>query len=373
MTEAIEEVKEHSPAHGEILHKYQTAAQLANKALIFALSQVKAGASVLDICRRTDEELVALASKVYNKGRLLKGVAFPCCVSVNNVLGYFSPVDSEYDMNLQDGDLVKIELGAHIDGFPALVGSSVVVGASKDNPVTGPAANLVHAAHLVSEATLRLLRAGKTSKEVAEIIKKMTSELGVNFVEGMISHSINKNRLADEKMIVVRPAEGQAKMIETSTFSNYDVFVIDISLSSGKGSIRASRKHQTTVYKRTEQNHSLRLKTSRGVINEIQSKFGLMAFNLRSLENVNRARLALNEATQHQVTTAYEVLEEKDKETLTARFMFTVIVMPAGPLKITDYRYASENVKATNTFKSKDLIDLLDTPVRAKKERKTAP
>ena len=51
----------------------------------------------------------------------LTGVAFPTCISVNNVICHYTPLLSEPDTCLQDGDLVKMDLGAHIDGFIAVV------------------------------------------------------------------------------------------------------------------------------------------------------------------------------------------------------------------------------------------------------------
>ena len=60
----------------------------------------------------------------------------------------------------QDGDMVKIDLGAHIDGFIAVVAHTVVVGSSKDNKVKGRAADAIMAAHLASEAALRLVKPG---------------------------------------------------------------------------------------------------------------------------------------------------------------------------------------------------------------------
>lgn len=371
MTEAIEEVNENSPANSEVLSKYQAAAEIANKALAFALTLVKPGASILEICKQTDEQIKTMASKIYIKGKISKGIAFPCCVSINNILGYFSPADEQGDMKLSEGDLAKIELGAHIDGFPTLVGTSVIVGASKDKPVTGTSADLVNAANLTGEVALRLFQSGKTSRDVAETLKELTKELGVKFAEGMISHSITKNRLADEKMIVVNPAEGQTKMIQPCTFSDYDVFVVDISLSSGDGTIKTSDTQRTNIYKRSEENYALRLKTSRAVISEAQSQFGLMAFNVRQMgAGVHRTRMALNEATQHKVTSAYEVLEAKDKDALIARVMFTVIVLPTGPSKITDYQLAADSIKPTNSIKSQHLIDLFNLPVRTKKDIK---
>ena len=48
-------------------------------------------------------------------------MAFPTCISVNNVICHYTPLMSEPDTCLQDGDLVKMDLGAHIDGFIAVV------------------------------------------------------------------------------------------------------------------------------------------------------------------------------------------------------------------------------------------------------------
>lgn len=56
-----------------------------------------------------------------------KGIAFPTCISVNNVVGHFSPLKSE-DSVLKKGDLAKISLGVHIDGFVGTVAHTVIVG-----------------------------------------------------------------------------------------------------------------------------------------------------------------------------------------------------------------------------------------------------
>ena len=66
---------------------------------------------------------------------LSKGVAFPVCVSVNNCINHFSPLQSEEDVTLKADDLVKLDFGAHIDGFIAVVAHSLVVGATVENKV----------------------------------------------------------------------------------------------------------------------------------------------------------------------------------------------------------------------------------------------
>ena len=56
-----------------------------------------------------------------------KGISFPTCISVNNVVGHFSPLKTE-DQLLKEGDVAKIALGVHIDGFVGQVAHTIVVG-----------------------------------------------------------------------------------------------------------------------------------------------------------------------------------------------------------------------------------------------------
>ena len=48
---------------------------------------------------------------------------------------HYSPLNSEPDTIMADGDMVKIDLGAHIDGFIAVVAHTLVIGENKANPV----------------------------------------------------------------------------------------------------------------------------------------------------------------------------------------------------------------------------------------------
>ncbi len=68
-------------------------------------------------------------------------------------------MNSEPDCKLQDGDMVKIDMGAHIDGFIAVVAHTIVVSDGKSK-VTGRKADALLAAHLCAEAALRLVKPG---------------------------------------------------------------------------------------------------------------------------------------------------------------------------------------------------------------------
>lgn len=57
----------------------------------------------------------------------MKGVAFPVCISPGKICGHFSPL-KEDNMTLEDGQMVKIDLGVQIDEFPVMLAHTVVVG-----------------------------------------------------------------------------------------------------------------------------------------------------------------------------------------------------------------------------------------------------
>jgi methionine aminopeptidase len=76
---------------------------------------------------------------VYNAKKtkkLERGVAFPTCINVNNVVLHYSPLKDE-STSLKEDDVVKLDLGCHLDGYFAHVGSTFVVSSDPTKKVTG--------------------------------------------------------------------------------------------------------------------------------------------------------------------------------------------------------------------------------------------
>lgn len=59
------------------------------------------------------------------------------------------------------------DLGAHIDGFPAVVAHSFVVNATAENKATGKKADAVLAAYYAAEAAMRKLKPGNENYSVS--------------------------------------------------------------------------------------------------------------------------------------------------------------------------------------------------------------
>lgn len=83
----------------DVCTKYQEAAKIVNLALQGLVSQCVPGASVLDLCEFGHTVINTQAQKLFTKkvdGRSIdRGVAFPVCISVNDVVCNFSPLPTD--------------------------------------------------------------------------------------------------------------------------------------------------------------------------------------------------------------------------------------------------------------------------------------
>lgn len=149
--------------------------------------------------------------KYKNTKDIRKGIAFPTCLSVNNCICHFSPSKNDPDYTLKAEDVVKIDLGAHVDGFIAVAAHTTVVGVSADNKVTGRKADVILAAYWASQAALRLLKHGTGNYAVTEAVQKITDVYKCKPIEGMLSHQLKQHKIDGEKTIIQNPSAAQKK------------------------------------------------------------------------------------------------------------------------------------------------------------------
>jgi methionine aminopeptidase len=87
---------------------------------------------------------------------------------------------------LAKGDVVKLHLGAHIDGFAAISAETIVVGATPESPVTGRRADVLRAAWTAAEVAMRLVRVGNKNWQVTEAVSKVAAAWDCKPVEGTV-------------------------------------------------------------------------------------------------------------------------------------------------------------------------------------------
>lgn len=357
-----EHEKELDLSNSDVVTKYKKAAEIVNSALNAVVDACKPGARVVDLCDLGDNAITEACSKVYKGKNIEKGIANPTCISCNNCVGGFSPLSGDAT-ELKEGDVAKIDLGCHIDGFVATAATTVVVGAT--GPVTGRAADVVAAARDAFEAALRLIRPGKAIADVPGPLQQVAEAYGCTMVEGVISHQVTQFIIDGMKCVLNKPTPEMRS--EDGEFEENEVYGIDIVVSTGEGKSRVKDEKETTVYKLNETGYRLKLQASRALFSEIKKRFPTMPFTLRALEG-KQSRLGLVECLNHGLLDPYPVLYEKHGE-LVAQIKGTVLLMPNGSDRVTVAPLPEVN--SDKTIEDEDLKKLLATSVKSKKKSKS--
>jgi hypothetical protein len=119
----------------------------------------QAGKKIVELCQLGDDTIMAELTRLYGKkGKIDKGVGFPTCVSANACAGHFSPLSAD-TTTLANGDVVKIDLGVHVDGFLALSARTIVINPPAEG-ISGKTADVIAAAHHAIAAAMRMIRPG---------------------------------------------------------------------------------------------------------------------------------------------------------------------------------------------------------------------
>ncbi|KAL0577130.1 hypothetical protein V5O48_004844 [Marasmius crinis-equi] len=362
------------------LTKYKTAADIVRDVMKKLIELAVDGARILDLCIEGDKLIEQGTGAVYNKAvkgvKVAKGIAFPTSISVNNTVSHFSPLesDSQSSQTLAKDDVVKIHIGAHIDGFAAVSAETIVIGASTENPVTGRKADVIKAAWHAAEVAMRLVKAGNKNWAVTEAVQKAATAWDCKPVEGMLSCQQTQNVIDGKKRIILNPSEGQKRDFEAATFAEGEVYGIDILVSTGEDGKARAEESRTTIYQRDSTvTYQLKMKNSRAVFSEVQKKAGAFPFNIRVLEDEKRARMGLQEAVQHSLVKPYEVVYTP-AGTVVAAFHFTIALLPNGPSLITHppLWYKPELVKTEKELEDEELKALLTKSLRENKKKKKA-
>ncbi|KAL8449200.1 hypothetical protein Emag_003720 [Eimeria magna] len=262
----------------QVAEKCRVAAEIANAALKLVLSRAVPGADVLALCLLGDAFITHECKKVYqkkdkSKRKVDKGIAVPTSVSVNEVFANFSPSERIASRRLRGGDLVKVDLGVHVDGFVAAAAYTVICcssngaafeaaagtpaaaaaaeavaaadaalsaypplseqqqqqqqqqeeqqegedGASNKtlDSVEGPAAAVLKAAWVAVEAALRKLEVGAKASAVTKSIEQVAAEFGVKPMQASGGEEIHLEESTGPRLY-----EPSGKQLAPSPFNN---------------------------------------------------------------------------------------------------------------------------------------------------------
>jgi methionine aminopeptidase len=116
---------------------------------------------------------------------------------VNEVCGNYSPCADD-STKLKTEDIVKIELGAHIDGYAANCGHTIAIGGkAKDKQ-----ADVLLAAYDAFLAATRSIKVGGLNQDVTAKIAAVMADYEVEPLHGVLSHKTKKHLIDGNECII---------------------------------------------------------------------------------------------------------------------------------------------------------------------------
>ena len=160
-----------------VREKYLRAGAIAKEAREYGASRVKAGGSSLELA----DEIEAVIRK--------RGAecAFPVNIGVNDVAAHYTP-SRENDLRFRQGDVVKLDVGAHVGGYPADTAVTVEVGTRNHT-------KLIEAARDALQMCVEMVAPGTTVSAIGSMVSKTVSSAGFRPVENLTGHSMERFNL----------------------------------------------------------------------------------------------------------------------------------------------------------------------------------
>ncbi|NLX48928.1 MAG: type II methionyl aminopeptidase [Methanospirillum sp.] len=287
----------------EVLDAYVEAGRIASRVLKAGAGLVRPGASLLE----TVEEIEGM---VLGAGA---GLAFPLNCSLNEAAAHDTACEGD-ERVFAEGDLVKLDLGVHLDGIVADTALTVDLG---DHGL------LVEAARAALDAALALARPGVEAGAIGAAIQAAIEGYGYRPVANLGGHGLDRYLLHGPPSIPNIGHPGGAVLAEG------DAVAIEPFASTGSGMV--SEAARAEIYGQVARRPA-RLPAARRAVELVAERQG-MPFSRRWLE-IPRRDLVLAGLVRDGIFRTYPVLHDVPGS-FVAQAEHTIVVIEDGCLVTT--------------------------------------
>ena len=283
-----------------VLDKYRGAGRILAEVREEAVERIKEGVSLLEVAEFVE-------NSVREKGA---EPAFPCNISRNDEAAHATPAID--DKTVFGKDIVKLDIGTHIDGY--IGDSAVTVDLSGNND------GLVKASEAALNEAIKIIRDGVSTVEIGETIENTIREQGYKPVVNLTGHGLLKyNSHAP-------PAIPNVKYEHGVILRENDVVAIEPFATDAQGAGKVAESGNAEIYSLIKAK-PVRLREAKKLLEEIKKYQGL-PFAKRWLPR-ERLDMALRTLKNMGVLRDYPVLREEGKG-LVSQAEHTVIVKEDG-------------------------------------------
>ncbi len=247
----------------DIYEKYRCAGKIAAEARDYGADMIKLGVCFLDVANKVE-------SQILERGA---GIAFPVNISLNEIAAHYSPRHDDVSV-FKKGDVVKLDVGTHIDGYIADTAVTVEVGTNKYD-------SMIKASSDALENAIALLKAGIDLSEVGKIVQETITSYGYKPIDNLTGHSLKQYELHSGLSIPnvanssqrVKPKEG-------------DVLAVEPFATNGAGHVTSGVGSNIYLCNKSFRSKIIRESRSKMMFNKMRGRFKTLPFAQRWCYNL---------------------------------------------------------------------------------------
>lgn len=285
------------------ISKYRAAGKVAGKARDYGISMIREGVKLIDVCNEVEKMIRDLGCEP----------AFPTNISINHVAAHYTSPPNDTS-TFQSGQLVKIDVGAHLDGYIGDTARSTIVG--------GESSDLIRSTEEAQDEALRIAGPEVPSNTIGKAIEEVIKGYGYISIRQLSGHTLEQYVQHGGKTIP------NFSMPHGEPLKVGEAYGLDIFASEGTGNVTESTL--VHIYAINMENPFPRLRVSKRLYAYIIENYRTLPFCERWYQSkVTASRIALLEMLHNRALRKYGVLSES-RGTLVAQSEHTFVVTEDG-------------------------------------------
>lgn len=290
--------------------KWKEAGIVAREALEIARPMIQPGTKLIDIVNATESHIREKAT----------GIAFPCNISLNNVAAHYtSPLDDE--TVIEEGDLVTVDVGAHIDG--CIADTAFTIALNPDH------AALVKAAEDATTIAIKMMRPGAKLNTIGALIEDTIESAGFKPIKQLSGHQMKEHELHSDKQVPCVAGKSEVVIEEG------EIYAVETFASTGSGNV--SDLPNPLIYQLLPIRVPVRFKGTKQFLGIARKEYGDFPFAERWIaEQMGHAtmKMAIRELSQSGALIAHHILAEEKGE-FVSQHEHTVLITEKGRVQTT--------------------------------------
>ena len=270
---------------------YEKAGKIAGEVREDVRNKNWVGHTVEEICQYVESEIIKKGAKC----------AFPVNTSINEIAAHYTAEPND-PKTISDTDLVKIDLGAQINGYIADTAVTVNYNPKYDT--------LVQTAENALQGAMSMIKSGIKSKDVGRSIQKTITDVGFKPIANLSGHSLDQYTIHAGKTVP------NTWTIGSFTFSENEAFACEpfVTTHEGLGYVRNGKIKNIFALvsrKKTKDEDANKL------LEYIWTNFNMLPFALRWILKEweeKEARKLLEFLEKKKVVHSYPILVEANGE-----------------------------------------------------------